>query len=101
MTILTPKQLTGRSREHVVELPQLGCSLHPQAAEAFLALRGAASVAGHDLAPLSAFRDFDRQLVIWNEKFRGERALLDRDGAPLDVRALSEEHAVRAILHWS
>jgi LAS superfamily LD-carboxypeptidase LdcB len=101
MTMLTPQQLTGRTREHVVELAQFGCSLHPQAAAAFLALRRAAEAAGHDLAPVSAFRDFNQQLVIWNAKFRGERALLDRDGTPLDARTLSAEQIVRAILHWS
>src|SRR5579862_755978 len=101
MTMLTPQQLTGRTREHVVELPQLSCSLHPQAAEALLALRRAAATAGHDLAVVSAFRDFNQQLVIWNAKFRGERALLDRDGTRLDVRTLSAEQIVRAILHWS
>jgi LAS superfamily LD-carboxypeptidase LdcB len=99
--MLTANQLTGRTREHVVELAELRCSLHPRAAEAFLSLRRAAVAAGHDLAPVSAFRDFDQQLVIWNAKFRGERALLDRDGTRLDVRMLSAEQIVRAILHWS
>src|SRR5271166_5269428 len=101
MTILTADQLTGRTREHVVELAELGCSLHPQAAEAFLSMRRAAAAAGHDLAPVSAFRDFNQQIVIWNAKFRGERALLDRDGTRLDVRMLSADEIVRAILHWS
>lgn len=101
MTILTADQLTGRSREHVVELAEFSCSLHPLTAAAFLGLRRAAAAAGHDLAPLSAFRDFNQQLVIWNAKFRGERALLDRDGTALDVRMLSAEQIVRAILHWS
>ena len=88
MTMLTAEQLTGRSREHVVELSESKCSLHPRAAEAFLGMRNAAAAAGHDLAPVSAFRDFNQQLVIWNAKFRGERALLDRDGSLLDVRML-------------
>jgi LAS superfamily LD-carboxypeptidase LdcB len=101
MTMLTADQLTGRSREHVVELSEFKSSLHPRAAEAFLGMRHAAAAAGHDLAPVSAFRDFNQQLVIWNAKFRGERALLDRDGNPLDVRMLSAEQTVRAILHWS
>lgn len=101
MTIFDRQQLTGRTRTHVVELPQLGCSLHPRAAEAFLGLQRAAESDGHALRPLSAFRDFDQQCVIWNAKFRGERALLDPAGARLEVRTLSEEQIVRAILHWS
>jgi len=50
---------------------------------------------------VSSFRDFDRQLLIWNAKARGERELLDRQGRPLDPRALGEEQLVDAILAWS
>src|SRR6185437_9560530 len=101
MSILTPQQLTGRDRSHVVEVPQLGCTMHPRAARAFGALRLAAARSGFDVVALSSFRDFEQQLVIWNGKFRGERALLDRDGERLQVGAMSEEQIVRAILHWS
>jgi LAS superfamily LD-carboxypeptidase LdcB len=101
MTLLTPRQLTGRDPSHVVEVAELQCRLHPRAAQALLSMRRAAAERGLDLAVVSAFRDFEQQLVIWNGKFRGERALLDRDGAPLDIATLSEEQIVRAILHWS
>ena len=46
MTMLTADQLTGRSREHVVELSEFKCSLHLRAAEAFLGMRKAAAAAG-------------------------------------------------------
>jgi LAS superfamily LD-carboxypeptidase LdcB len=101
MTVVTLQHLTGRSRTHVVQLPELACSLHPQAARALLAMRRAAARSGLGLAVASAFRDFDQQLLIWNGKFRGERAVLDRDGAPLQVAQMQEEPIVRAILHWS
>ena len=101
MKILTPQQLTGRERSHVVEVPQLQCSLHPAAAAALMSMMRDAAGSGLDIAPLSGFRDFNQQLVIWNGKFRGERALLDRDGAPLNVATMQEEQIVRAILHWS
>src|SRR5690606_3297222 len=48
-----------------------------------------------------SFRDFDRQLAIWNAKASGERALLDADGNLLDAGTLDEEALVAAILHWS
>jgi len=99
--VLDPLQLTGRSRTHVVELAGEHCTLHPSAAGAFLALKSAASRAGLALSALSAFRDFERQLLLWNEKFRGLRPLLDRDARPLDVSQMSDEDIVRAILHWS
>lgn len=101
MKILTPRQMTGRERTHVVEVQQLQCSLHPAAAEAFVSMMRDAARSGLDIAPLSGFRDFNQQLVIWNSKFRGERVLLDRDGAPLNVATMHEEQIVRAILHWS
>ena len=101
MTILTPDQLTGRMATHVRELPQLSCRLHPQAGSAFEALVADAAREGIDLAAISTFRDFNRQLAIWNGKFRGERPLLDRDGARLDISTMDEEAIVRAILQWS
>ncbi len=98
---LTPEQLTGRVRSHVIEVPHPRCTLHPEAASAFLGLRAAAATAGIELSPVSSFRDFDRQVTIWNEKFAGSRPLLDRDSRPLDRGALTDEAAIEAILIWS
>ncbi len=94
-------ELTGRARTHVVDLDVPRCTVHRAVVEPLLAMRGAALVAGIDLLPVSSFRDFDRQCGIWNAKFRGERALLDRDGAPLDAAALAPDARVEAILWWS
>ena len=41
-------------------------------------MRAAAAADGIDLVAFSSFRDFDRQLAIWNGKFRGERPMQDR-----------------------
>jgi LAS superfamily LD-carboxypeptidase LdcB len=71
------------------------------AAAPFMNLRRAARAAGFDLTPVSSFRDFDRQLAIWNAKFRGERPLYDRAGVPIDGLALSPAQRVEAILLWS
>jgi LAS superfamily LD-carboxypeptidase LdcB len=101
MSVLDPEQLTGKTRKHVRELPEPPCTLHPEAARAFLALRAAAALDGLDLAPASSFRDFDRQLTIWNDKFLGRRPLLDRDGRALDPALMSETDLVHAVLHWS
>jgi LAS superfamily LD-carboxypeptidase LdcB len=94
-------ELTGRSRTHIVELDAPRCALHYGAVASFLALREAAASAGIDLAAVSAFRDFDRQLRIWNEKWCGERPLLDRAGRPLDAATLDDMARVDAILCWS
>jgi LAS superfamily LD-carboxypeptidase LdcB len=93
--------LTGRSREHIVHCSDPQCSLHRDVVEPFMALRASAKCDGIDLNPVSSFRDFDRQLAIWNGKCLGERELLDVDGRPLDARVLDEDSLVDAILLWS
>jgi LAS superfamily LD-carboxypeptidase LdcB len=98
---LDPEQLTGRTRTHVRELQEPHCTLHPEAARAFLALRAAAAADGLELAAASSFRDFERQLAIWNGKFAGQRALLGRDGLALDRTLMTQTEVVQAILHWS
>src|ERR1700722_15749822 len=101
MLILGPEQLTGRVRSHVVELREPRCTLHPQAAAAFVALRSQAAHVDIDLIAVSSFRDFGRQLAIWNDKFYGRRPLLDAAEKPLNRADMSEEQLVRAILIWS
>lgn len=97
----TLDQLTGRSRTHLQELKDPACVLHRDVIKPFLAMRAAAAADGIELVAFSAFRDFDRQLGIWNGKFRGERPIQDRSGKPLDALTLSPAERVAAILWWS
>jgi len=99
--IMTPQELTGRSRGHIVDLEIPRSAVHRDVVVPLLAMREAAGRAGIDLVPVSGFRDFERQLAIWNAKCRGERELLDRSGQPLAALSLSEDERVAAILHWS
>lgn len=94
-------ELTGRARSHVVELSDPQCVLHRDVRVAFGALRTAAAGAGIDLAPVSGFRDFARQLAIWNGKFAGTTPLLDAAGQPLAAHRLSAAQRIDAILLWS
>lgn len=98
---MTADELTGRARSHVVELEPGGCVLHREAIEPFVALRNAAKSAGYDLVAVSSFRDFERQLTIWNGKYRGERPVFDRQGRALDISSWSVTDRVEAILCWS
>src|SRR5688572_2341659 len=97
----TLDQLTGRSRGHLDEVPDPRCSLHREVVAPYLAMRAAAAADGIDLVAFSGFRDFDRQLGIWNGKFRGERPMQDRAGQPIDALTLSPADRVTAILWWS
>ena len=101
MSTLSSKQLTGKTRTHIMELQEAGCALQPDAARAYLALRSAALRDGLAVAAASSFRPFERQLAIWNDKFLGRRSLLDREGRALERARLAEAQIVQAILQWS
>jgi LAS superfamily LD-carboxypeptidase LdcB len=98
---LNPLELTGRATSHVREAPGLESRLHPDAIGPAAELRAAAAASGIDLAIVSSFREFGRQVSIWNAKFRGERPLLDRRGQALNVANLDDSARVEAILLWS
>jgi LAS superfamily LD-carboxypeptidase LdcB len=97
----TLDELTGRGRGHLSELADPACTLHKEVVSPFLTLRAAAAADGIDLVAFSSFRDFDRQLAIWNGKFRGERPMQDRAGRPLEAARLTPAQRVEAILWWS
>lgn len=102
--MMTPGNLTGQDETHLcpAEIAELlTVSVHRDVVEPFRELRNAAADAGFDLAILSGFRSFDRQLSIWNRKARGELAVLDSDARPLDISTLSERDLVFSILRWS
>jgi LAS superfamily LD-carboxypeptidase LdcB len=98
---VTPAQLTGRSRAHIVELVNPVCLLHQHVATPFLGLRRAALAEGFALEAVSGFRDFERQILIWNRKFSGEKPLFGANGETLETARMSPAERVEAILLWS
>ena len=94
-------ELTGRSRTHIADVTDPHCALHNHVVAPFLNLRRAALADGFDLIPQSSFRDFSRQLMIWNQKFSGVRPMADAAGLPLDTSKLDAAERVEAILLWS
>lgn len=96
--------LTGKSREHLVILPNSLSDKHylqPEVVKAFLALQYAAKEDGFNLQVASTFRDFERQKLIWNAKFNGERKVHDENGVAIEMTALSDLEKCKAILRWS
>ncbi len=96
--------LTGQTEQHLcsaADTELLGARVHSEAVRPFLQLRDEARRAGFDLAILSGFRDFARQLAIWNRKATGRQAVLDSNAVPLAIEQLSEKELVFAILRWS
>ena len=98
---MNSSELTGRTRTHVVEITAPHCVLHEHTAHPFQGLRRAAEQAGFDLVAASGFRDFDRQLDIWNGKFSGRRPMVDAAGSIIAVGQLAPAAIVDAILRWS
>ena len=98
---MNPGELTGQVRTHITDVADPYCALHNQAVTAFLGLRKAALADGFNLMPQSSFRDFSRQLTIWNGKFSGERPMYDSLGHPIDASRLTPAERVEAILLWS
>ena len=101
---LTPDMLTGKSREHLVNLPTPYSPHHflqAEAAKAFQGLQQSAVKNGFNLQPASSFRDFARQQLIWNGKFNGERKVHDDAGNALDLSRLDDWQKSQAILRWS
>ena len=98
---MNPLELTGRARSHLREVDASGIALHTDAVRPFDRLCTAAGAAGFELKAVSTFRDFDRQLSIWNAKFTGQKPLLDAGGQEVDARRLSPMQRVDVILLWS
>ncbi|HSB96658.1 MAG TPA: M15 family metallopeptidase [Spongiibacteraceae bacterium] len=98
--LLTAALLTGRD-DNFIDHASLERPVHRDLVGAFRRLRQDASAAGFDLAIASGYRDYSRQLAIWNAKARGERPVFDSDGVPLQLADLDEWTQVQAILRWS
>ncbi|WP_324683125.1 M15 family metallopeptidase [Bibersteinia trehalosi] len=96
--------LTGKNREHLVSLPNALSDKHflqSDVVRAFLELQHVAKNAGFNLQPASTYRDFERQMGIWNAKFKGERKVHDDRGCAIDLSALTDWQKCQAILRWS
>ena len=95
-------QLLGYSDDHVVALPNhMGIYIHRDVVNPLQQLMHDAKQAGFQLQVASGFRHFDRQLLIWNNKCSGKRAILNDAGEAIDVNTLSAIEKVYAILRWS
>lgn len=93
--------LLGKTTEHLVPLQGTKYLLHKQMLHEFLKLQRDALASGFDLQIVSAFRNYERQLTIWNLKASGERPLFDDQERLLDFKLLSPTEIIFSILRWS
>lgn len=96
---ITASQVYGLSSTHLVE--SLGYLLEQETAHAFNKMRAAAEKEHIAIEICSAFRDFNRQQLIWNAKANGTRALLDKNAQPVDIEGKTAEQIIELILLWS
>jgi LAS superfamily LD-carboxypeptidase LdcB len=106
VTVIHPRlaNVVGQSETHLcsaADAAVIGAAVHAGVVAPLLELRAAARAAGFDLAVLSGFRNFERQLSIWNRKVSGQLAVLDTHAKPIDIATLSPRDLAFAILRWS
>ncbi len=95
-----PLDVLGRTSRQIdhksFELP-----VHHQLVSPLTDLKAKAEFRGFNLCLASAYRDFDQQLLIWNQKASGVRPVLDTNEVPLALPDLSPQERVFAILRWT
>ena len=98
--MITQAHILGKDESLLVEC-QNGFRLLPEVCEAFKQMQNAAARDNVDIQIVSSYRNFERQLQIWNNKWSGKTTLLDANEKVLDATALSDKEKILAILTWS
>lgn len=97
---ISEAQALGLDPSHLVEISP-GCLIHEAIEAPLSTLYDKCRADGCVLSVASGYRSFDRQLAIFNAKARGERAVLDDAGRPVEMSGLSEREQLFAILRFS
>lgn len=101
---LTAEQVLGVGQQHLAEINDAlnGTYLvHKAIIPDLTRLLSQAQKDGQAIAIVSSYRDFERQLTLWNDKWLGHRPVYSRHGRPLNISLLSEMEKYKAIALWS
>lgn len=113
---INKNSLTGSSQDHLrdwsADAVDIGYSLnssiprtvflvHSAVLTPLNELRQLAAGQGFDLRICSSFRNYDRQLKIWNDKFKGLRPVYNDKGEAIDLTQLSAWQQIQAVMRWS
>lgn len=90
----------GLSTNHLVSVTD-GIQVETNTAAAFQVLAERAAGEGYDLRIASAFRGYDRQVRIVNDKWRGLRSVTDADGQILERTSQTDGAWLSTILRFS
>ena len=100
ITQINSAQLLGQDEQHLCYLSER-VAIHQEMKNAFEALAAAANIAGINLKIASGFRSFDRQVMLWNNKFSGKTPIKDITGAVVSPEGLSPLELIHSILLYS
>tara|TARA_R110002126_G_scaffold200330_1_gene347945 strand:+ start:5709 stop:6401 length:693 start_codon:yes stop_codon:yes gene_type:complete len=92
--------LTGCTESHLIVLAD-GHAIHRQMKSAWQAMQQAAAKSGIDIRILSAFRSFQRQAAIWQQKCNGTRPVYDLAQQPVAITQLAGLAKLQAIMLYS
>ncbi len=93
-------QLLGQTQEHLSYLSDK-VAIHQEMTSAYIALAKAAKEDGIELSIASGFRSFERQVMLWNNKFSGKTAIKNAGGETLIHSSLSSLDLMHSILLYS
>lgn len=99
-TAISFDMMSGQNGDHLCNVDG-DIRLHAAVVTPFRALQAAAAKAGLDIQIASGYRDYPRQLAIWNAKATGQRPLLDHHSKELNPAEMTETEILWAILRWS
>ncbi len=93
-------EVLGKTKQHLHFLDS-NIAIHKEMQTAFLALVNAAKAESIELKIASGFRSFERQLILWNNKFSGKTPIKDINGEVIATENLSAVQLMHSILLFS
>lgn len=99
--MINNNEMLGLSERHVEHFDEDNHALYGPTLHAFLKMQASAKNDKVDIQVCSSFRSFERQLSIWNRKWRGDLPLYTLDGDILNPNDLNDADKIHAIMLWS
>lgn len=93
-------QLLGQTEQHLHYISER-VAIHQKMENDFTAMVNAAKAESIELRVASGFRSFDRQLMLWNNKFSGKTPIKNSAGEVVSLQHLSALELVHSILLYS
>lgn len=94
------RELTGQDDTHITYIYN-NIGVHHDMLSAWNSLKSAALKINLDIKIASGFRDFSRQLNIWNNKFSGQAAVKNSDNVSINMSGLNDWEKAEKILLYS